>query len=148
MYLENLGLHIGDTTYRPDIAKNAILEQLYQGQPIKAGTKIFMGSSISFVLGSGVSDEELSVPDLIGKTYKQARSLMKNLNINYTPVIDMDVKDTANSFVTRQRPTKYNGKGEDRRLNRINPGQNIDIWLSTNPPVTDSTKTTAPIEDD
>src|SRR4028118_1198272 len=31
MYLENLGLHIGDTTFRPDIAKNAVLEQLYNG---------------------------------------------------------------------------------------------------------------------
>ena len=51
MYLENLGLHLGDTTFRPDIAKNAVLEQLYQGAPITSGTKIYMGSTISFVLG-------------------------------------------------------------------------------------------------
>ncbi|MEJ7677823.1 MAG: PASTA domain-containing protein [Segetibacter sp.] len=43
MYLENLGLHLGDTSFRPDIAKNAVLEQLYKGQPIKSGAKIFHG---------------------------------------------------------------------------------------------------------
>ncbi len=67
MYLENLGLHLGDTTFRPDIAKNAVLEQIYNGQPVKAGTKIFMGSTISFVLGNGVSDLDMAVPDLMGK---------------------------------------------------------------------------------
>src|SRR5215210_9342444 len=40
MYLENLGLHMGDTSYRPDIARNAVLEQLYKGEAIKAGTRI------------------------------------------------------------------------------------------------------------
>ena len=58
MYLENLGLHLGDTTYRPDIAKNAVLEQLYEGKIITTGTKIFMGSTISFVLGNGIGDQE------------------------------------------------------------------------------------------
>ena len=146
MYLENLSLHLCDTSYRPDIAKNAVLEQLYNGQPIKAGTKIYMGSAISFVLGSGISDYDIPVPNLIGKTYSQARSLMRSMNINFTPVIDMDVTDTANSYVTRQSPTKYNETDGEKRLNRIKPGQNIDIWLSTHPLATDSTNPSEPGE--
>jgi eukaryotic-like serine/threonine-protein kinase len=141
MYLENLGLHLGDTTYRPDIAKNAVLEQLYNGQPIKSGTKIFMGSTISFVLGSGISDYDIPVPDLLGKTYSQARSILRGMDINFTPVIDVDVSDTPNSYVTRQSPNKYHEVDGDRTLNRIRPGQNIDIWLSSHPPAVDSTKT-------
>jgi eukaryotic-like serine/threonine-protein kinase len=141
MYLENLGLHLGDTTYRPDIAKNAVLEQIYNGQPVKSGTKIFMGSTISFVLGSGISDYDIPVPNLLGKTYSQARSILRGMDINFTPVIDVDVTDTANSFVTRQNPNKYTEVDGDRTLNRIKPGQNIDIWLSSHPPAIDSTKT-------
>jgi beta-lactam-binding protein with PASTA domain len=140
MYLENLGLHLGDTTYKPDIAKNAILEQLYNGQPIKSGTKIYMGSTIGFVLGSGVSDEDVAVPNLIGKTYSQARSLLRSMNISCTPVIDLNVTDTANSYVTRQNPAKYTEFDGERRTNRIKPGQNIDIWLSTKPLQTDTVK--------
>jgi beta-lactam-binding protein with PASTA domain len=146
MYLENLGLHLGDTTFRPDIAKNAVLEQLYNDQPIKAGTKIFMGSTISFILGNGVGDMEIGVPDLMGKQYSQARSLLRSMDINFTPVFDADVTDSAHAYVTRQNPTKY-GQASDgsRRYNRIKPGQTIDIWLSTQPLplVTDSTQAAA-----
>ena len=134
MYLENLGLHLGDTTFRPDIAKNAVLEQLYNSEPIKGGTKIFMGSTISFVLGNGIGNLDVGVPDLMGKQYNQARSMLRSMDINFTPVFDADVTDSAHAYVTRQNPTKY-GQSSDgtRRYNRIKPGQTIDIWLSTEP---------------
>lgn len=147
MYLENLGLHLGDTSSRPDIAKNAVLEQLYNNQPIKSGTKIFMGSTISFILGNGVGDLEIGVPDLMGKQYTQARSILRSMDINFTPVFDADVTDSAHAYVTRQNPTKY-GESSDgtRRYNRIKPGQTIDIWLSTRPLVTAPDSTQAPVD--
>jgi eukaryotic-like serine/threonine-protein kinase len=73
MVLKNLGLRIGDTSYRFDFAKNSVLEQMYKGSSIKPGTKIRVGSSVSLVLGSGLSEEDMSVPDLIGKSYEEAR---------------------------------------------------------------------------
>lgn len=144
MYLENLGLHLGDTSFRPDIAKNAVLEQLYNKKPIKAGTKIFMGSAIDFVLGNGVGTLEMAVPDLVGKRYSQVKSLLRSLDLNYTPVFDPDVVDTPGSYVTRQNPQKYTETaGGDKRYNRIKPGQTIDIWLSSRPLITDSTGNTS-----
>ena len=140
MYLENLGLHLGDTSFRPDIAKNAVLEQLYNGKPIKAGTKIFMGSAIGFVLGNGVGTLEMAVPDLIGKRYSQVKSMLRSLDLNFTPVFDPDVSDTPGSYVTRQSPQKYTETASgDKKYNRIKPGQTIDIWLSSRPLITDST---------
>jgi beta-lactam-binding protein with PASTA domain len=139
MYLENLGLHLGETSFRPDIAKNAVLEQLYNGQPIATGTKIFMGSTISFVLGNGVGDELISVPDLMGKQYKSVKSLLRGLNINFTPVFDSDVIDSASAYVYRQNPTKY-GKSNsgEKKYNSIKPGQSMDIWFSVSAPVRDT----------
>jgi len=136
MYLENLGLHLGETTFRPDIAKNAVLEQIYNGEPIKAGTKIFMGSTISFVLGNGIGDLQIPVPDLMGRRFSQVRSMLNGLNINFTPVFDADVVDSDNAFVTRQSPEKYTISNDgERRYNSIKPGQTIDVWLSTHPPI-------------
>ena len=34
------GLKLGDTSYKPDIAKNAVLDQIFNGSSIKSGTKI------------------------------------------------------------------------------------------------------------
>ncbi len=57
MYLEKLGLKIGDTTFKSNFAKNSILEQWYKGQPLKPGTKLYMGSKIDFVIASGDSTD-------------------------------------------------------------------------------------------
>jgi beta-lactam-binding protein with PASTA domain len=140
MYLKNLGLNIGDTTFRPDIAKNAVLEQLYNGAPIQAGTKIFMGSSISFVLGDGIGNTELNVPDLVGKTYAEAKAYLNSISINMTIVPDIDVKDTANAFVYRQNPEEFNEPVTGQKFhNKIKAGQSVDLWLSTKAPVKDTT---------
>lgn len=140
MYLENLGLKLGDTTFRPDIAKNAVLEQWYNGKNITAGTKIFMGSKISFVLGNGLGEEEMQVPDLLGKTFSVAKQMTLDQNLNLTAVFDADVKDSANAFVYRQRPEKYGPSPDgEKHYNIIKPGQNIDVYLSVKPYVPDST---------
>lgn len=145
MYLQNLGLSIGDTTFRPDIARNAVLEQLYDGKPITAGTKIFMGSAISLVLGDGVGDEELKVPDLIGLTLVEAKIQLRTMNINFTPVPDAGVTDNDNAFVYRQNPEPYTTLGEgQRQTNRIKAGQTIDIWLSVEKPVIDTSTVVPP----
>lgn len=144
MYLENLGLHIGDTTFRPDIAKNAVLEQLYNDKPIIAGTKVYMGSSISLVLGDGVGDEEMKVPNLLGLTFVEAKIQLRLMNINFTPVPDADVTSLESAYVYRQNPEAFTMFADDqRKTNRIKAGQTIDLWLSSAKPLMD-TLTSAP----
>ncbi len=127
MILKQFGLKLGDTSYRPDFAKNSILSQLYNGKEIKPGTKIPMGSSISLVLGSGLSNTNMSVPDLFGMSYEEAQSRLDSMGISLVPIVDAGVNDTLNAFIYRQNPERLN---DDRKVNRIRPGQLIDIWLS------------------
>ena len=44
--LQTFGLKVGIVTYQPDLAKNAVLKQLYKGQLIGAGEEIPKGSRI------------------------------------------------------------------------------------------------------
>ncbi|PWT97107.1 MAG: penicillin-binding protein [Bacteroidetes bacterium] len=126
------GLKLGDTSYKPDIAKNAVLDQIFNGSAIKSGTKIEMGSTIDLVLGAGVGNEEMAVPDLFGLTYEEARALLDANGIMLGSVVpDHDVKDTASSFVYAQRPERLS---PDKKLNRIRPGQMIDIFLGLTKP--------------
>lgn len=130
LILKQVGLKLGDTSYRPDFAKNSILSQLYNGKEIRPGTKIPMGSTISLVLGSGVSNVNMSVPDLFGMTYQQAKNRLDSMDIGFVLVPDAGLLDTQNAFIYRQNPERFN---DDRRINRIRPGQLIDIWLSSEP---------------
>lgn len=51
--LRSLGFEIGDITYKPDIAKDAVLELRYKGEKIEPGDELMKTSKIDLVLGDG-----------------------------------------------------------------------------------------------
>jgi len=127
--MDQYGLKLGDTMYRTDFAKNSVLEQQYNGERIKAGTKIPAGSKITLILGTGLGNEDFSVPDLVGLTYADAKVLLESNGLNVGTVIpDID----PNAYVGQQRP---NHMTPDGRVNRIRQGQSVDLWLQTDKPV-------------
>jgi len=137
LYLQNLGLKLGDTTFRPDIARNAVLEQLYNGKPINAGDKITQGSKIDFVLGSGVGNDVIAVPDLTGLTVAEAKDLLNAMNIGLSNIICVTpVTDTANAFVQKQSPPAFNVLPDgSKQYNTIRAGQLVDMWIALEKPV-------------
>lgn len=138
MYLLSIGLKMGEISYKPDIARNSVLEQLYNGEPIKPGTKIPTGSVIGFVLGSGVGTGEMDVPNVLGMTLDEARNFLSNLSVNIGSVIAVGaIKDSAGSFVIRQSPdllTDSIGPSGLRVPNKIKQGQVMDLYISSTPP--------------
>ena len=141
MQLENMGLRIGDTSFKPDFAKNSVLEQWYDGSRIVPGTKIQQGSSISLVLGSGVGDMEFAVPGLIGITFSEAQARLQVYGLGLIPIVDPTVEDTSNAFIYRQEPERFDEEG--KRL-RIRSGQIINVWLSSGRPIIDTSSRKEP----
>lgn len=136
MVLKNMGLLLGDTTFRPDFAKNSVLDQLYNGQKVPAGTKIKIGSRIDLVLGTGIGNEDMPVPRLVGRTYAEAKAILEGQGIILgSVVVDPMVTDQEAAFVQKQTPPATNEEG---RQFRIRPGQMIDIWIAVDKPVVDS----------
>lgn len=132
MVLRHYGLQLEDTIFKPDFAKNSVLDQLYHGESIKPGTKIQEGNKITLVLGSGIGGMDFMVPDLIGMTYRDAKAILEEGRlISGALVPDNDVRDTSAAFIYRQNPGRY---GEDNKPNRIRQGQTIDLWLSVKQP--------------
>ncbi len=144
MYLQSIGLKLGYTTYQPDIARNAVLQQLYNDAPIKPGTKIPIGSVISFVLGSGVGTGETDVPDLIGKTLNDVRGLLSSMSVNIGSIIAVGtIKDSSAAFIIKQSPDLFSGAigpNGEKLPNKIRQGQMIDLYISDEAPVKDTTK--------
>ena len=143
MYLQSLGLKLGEISFKPDIARNSVLEQLYNNEPIKPGTKIPIGSIISFVLGSGMGGGEINVPNLIGMTLDEARTYISTMNISIGSIVAMGpIKDSASSFVIRQTPdvlTDSLGVDGMRIPGKIRQGQVMDIYISSTAPLAGDT---------
>ena len=149
LYLQTMGLKVGDTTHRPDFTRN-ILDQTLNGQPIRPGTKINMGSVIGLVVGDGIGSVQMDVPELVGMTLGQAKSYLQSMNINIGAVVaDPDVAKQEAAYIYKQSPSKYDEPIPGQRVaNKIRPGQVIDIWLSMTapapPPVKEDTSRAQP----
>lgn len=137
MVLKALGLKLGDTIMKPDFAKGSVLQQLKDGNDIRPGTALRMGSSIDLVIGAGIEEEnDMPVPDLIGMTYADAKILLGQNNILFGAVVlDPGVSDTAQAYIYKQNPPKRDEEGKPLR---IRPGQLMDVYLSNTMPVKDT----------
>lgn len=130
MILNGAKLKLGDTTYRPDIAQGAVLDQLYNGQVIRAGQMIPQGSTISLVLGDGLGNTVFDVPDIVGLTYAEAVAMLSANNLHFTAVAGDEITDTAAAMVYMQVPSAKNELGN---ANRLREGDELGFYFKQNP---------------
>jgi len=141
MTLKNLGLRVGDTTFKPDFARNSVLEQWYNATMISPGVKLHMGSSISLVLGDGIGKIEFAVPVIVGLTFSEAKILLEANGLVIGAVVAPGISDTLNAYINKQNPKRLD---DENHLQHIRPGQTMDIWLQIDKPVIDTTRLPLP----
>ncbi len=124
--LENYSLKVGDTTYKPDIARDAVLEFNYAGQPVRIGQKIPKGSKINLVLGDGYGASEVELPNLKGLTLSEAMFSIKGASLSLGVVsYEGVITDSANAVIILQTPTIVSDS-----LTRVSIGTRINLVLS------------------
>ncbi|MBS1615155.1 MAG: PASTA domain-containing protein [Bacteroidetes bacterium] len=129
LILKSNRLILGDTSYRPDIAEGAILEQRYQGQSIRPGQMIPQGSVIDLIIGGGLSNE-LQVPDVIGLSFPEAMAMLNGSGLQFTALFDAGITDTMSAKVYKQTPNAISDLGTP---SIIRQGDFVDIYMSQNP---------------
>jgi beta-lactam-binding protein with PASTA domain len=123
--IESYGLKLGDTTYKPDVAKDVVLEALFGGQTIKAGESLPKGSRINFVLGDGRGNEEVELPNLTGLTIDEAKFSLKGSMLTIgTITYEGTITDTANAVIVSQFPLATDS------LSKVRIGTPINITLT------------------
>jgi len=142
MVLKNMDLRVGDTTFKHDFARNAVLEQLYNGSIIVPGTKIGKGSVIDLVLGDGVGNQEFAVPVITGMTFAEAKDMLELSGLGIGSIVPNDVTDTLNAYIYRQNPERFD---EQKKIQHIRSGQLMDVWLQKDKPLKDSTDLLLPL---
>lgn len=126
--LKRSHLVLGDTTSKPDFMEGTVLEQSYRGNVIPSGAKVPYGSKIDLLVGSGLADLRIPVPDLLGMTLADARALLDANGIELAAIIpDPGISDTLGAFVYKQNPPRFT---ENRQMVYIQSGQLMDIWIS------------------
>jgi beta-lactam-binding protein with PASTA domain len=132
LVLESYGLELGAIEYVPDLAQNAVLEQRRDGREIAPGEMIAKGTRIDLLVGDGLGNTLLEVPDLVGLEMEEAEVVVvgSGLKVGGTlfrdPTLsDRDPKDQAQQqqdrlVIVKQRPAA----GDNIRI-----GEEVDLWL-------------------
>jgi eukaryotic-like serine/threonine-protein kinase len=138
MVLKNLGLKLGDTTFKTDFAKYAVLEQLVGGNSIVPGARIKMGTRVSLVLGNGVGNRDMLVPVITGMQFCDAKEVIEGQGLALGSVLGFNnenITDTCHAYVVRQNPEHFD---DFKKEQYIRSGQTIDVWLQTTKPAMDT----------
>ena len=127
MILESYGMKIGQLVYKPDLAKNVVLDQQFEGHSIIPGTVIKKGSVIDLVLGDGLGETTVDVPNLIGLSLREARFVLEGSSLNLGAVVaDNTVNgDTLDAIVYRQIPEADNPE------RKMNAGEGVDVFITS-----------------
>lgn len=126
--LKRSHLALGDTTFKADFMRGSVLRQTYKGNEITSGTKLPWGSRVDLVIGSGLADQKIMVPDLLGMTLAEAKLVLEQNGLGLAAVIpDAGTKDTLAAFVFKQNPPRFT---EDNQAVYIQSGQLMDLWVS------------------
>lgn len=119
--LSNYGLVRGEIVYIPDIGHNVVLEQKYRGRDIKEGMEIAKGSQIDLVVGDGLGNQLLAIPNLVGLDEGEAEFLVigSGLRIGNISYVQTDTVPKG-TIVQQLPPSGVNAK----------TGEIVDLWVS------------------
>lgn len=121
--LANMGLERGDIIYVPDIGINVVLEQRYRGVSISEGFEVPKGARIDLVVGDGLGNQFLQVPNLIGLEEDEAEFLILGSGLRVGSK-NFAANDTiAPGKIFLQTPPA----GME-----VKTGEPVDIWISKN----------------
>ena len=73
LILRSYDLKLGDITYVPDMARNAVLKIFINGDSISENDLILKGSVIDMEVGNGLGNQVFEAPDLVNLDLEEAR---------------------------------------------------------------------------
>lgn len=125
--VKRAGLTIGTTKHVPSEYIDLVLEQRYQGALIDAGDYVPKGATIDFVVGSGLSNEETSIPNLSALNLDQVNERLELMSLELGVAIYDETCETAAdssmALVWKQTP-----RPESNRM--VGLGTSINVWFT------------------
>ena len=118
--LELSGLRVGSFEYVDYFARNAVIDQLVNEEPVEPGTELNRGTVVNLVVGKGEMKVFVPMPFVIGKSPKEAIYDLHYASLNIGNQVYMD-DDVKNAKVYRTEPPYT----KDEKLDL---GTVVNIW--------------------
>jgi len=119
--LEAEELIVGELDYVQYFARNAVVDQLINDEPVEPGTELLKGTVVDLVIGKGEMTVMVPMPFLISLKQADVRKKLHMSSLNVGIEYFLDDSDTTHARVYRTDPQTLT---EDM----LQLGQKVNIW--------------------
>lgn len=119
--LESMALGVGRLEYVDYFARNAIVDQLIDNEPVEPGTEVVVGTTINLMVGKGSITTGTPVPMLIARKQRDAIRTLHYAYLNIGKEYFTDVDDTAHARIYKTDPSPLSGE-------MLPLGERVDVW--------------------
>ena len=142
LILKSYDLKLGEITYVPDMARNAVLKMFIEGDSVSENDLVLKGSIVDLEVGNGLGNQIFDRPDLINLDLEEARFTIIGSGLRLGNIIYQDsgyynnkiLDEEGNEIfekvwvnpgkVFRQSPIKST---------KVKIGRRINLWIVTKP---------------
>ena len=142
LILKSYDLKLGEITYVPDMARNAVLKMFIEGDSVSENDLVLKGSIVDLEVGNGLGNQIFDIPDLINLDLEEARFTIIGSGLRLGNIIYQDsgyynnkiLDEEGNEIfekvwvnpgkVFRQSPIKST---------KVKIGRRINLWIVTKP---------------
>lgn len=119
--LESIDLNIGKLDYVDYFARNAVVDQVIDNEPVEPGTEVVVGSSLDLLVGKGPITTGTPIPLLIAKKQTEAIEALHYAYLNIGKQYFTDGDDTAHARIFKTNPSPLSGE-------MLPLGETVDVW--------------------
>lgn len=115
------GLKVSQLEFVDHFAKNAIVEQEFQGEVIAPGTELIKGSAIKLKVGYGKDDVRTHLPNLLAAHKSDVKNMLHEASLNIGKEYHMDEDKDGRYRVFKMKPVY-----DIETLVKL--GSTVDVW--------------------
>jgi len=119
--LESVNLKAGKLDYVEYFARNAVVEQLVDGEPVEPNTELVRGTVVDLQVGKGDLMATVPIPMLIAMKQGEVKRTLNYAYLNVGHEYFLDGEDTAHARVYKTDPSPFDEDG-------LELGQDVDLW--------------------
>tara|TARA_B100000287_G_scaffold351436_2_gene340556 strand:+ start:2996 stop:3817 length:822 start_codon:yes stop_codon:yes gene_type:complete len=142
LILKSYDLRLGEITYVPDMARNAVLKIFTNGDSINENDLILKGSVIDLEVGNGLGNQVFEAPDLINLDLEEARFTIIGSGLKLGNIIYQDSGYFYNKILDEEgkeifeKSFVYPGKvfkQSPAKSTKVKIGRRVNLWIVSKP---------------
>lgn len=120
--LKSNGLKVSELEFVDHFAKNAVVEQKFNGEVIEPGDDIIKGSAVKLLVGYGRDDKKTHLPNLLTVGKDNVKNLIHEASLNLGKEIFMDYEEDESKLKVYKMEPAYNIQ------TLVALGSKVDVW--------------------